>query len=177
MKQWRKKLDLTAVIKQLRLYWIDCDSVMKCGGMSSSRQSKLFRFITRPVFMGFRRPTNRNLLCQLLQHFEKSSYLKGDDPKRKQRQRLQILTCEQRRQTTAVDRWFATGIVSNKVLQVNCPLLSPSTQVSAVLKTPPPNKGWENGAFLPFARLHLRFGGRGDLLFHFILYEVRRKVK
>ena len=26
---------------------------------------------------------------------------------------------------------------------------------------PPQNQGWENGAFLPFARLHPWFGGRG----------------
>ena len=34
----------------------------------------------------------------------------------------------------------------------------------------PPNQGWENGAFLPFARLHPWFGGGdGGLPFHFIL--------
>ena len=37
---------------------------------------------------------------------------------------------------------------------------------------PPPNQGWENGAFLPFARLHPRFGGDGGLLFHFILSQI-----
>ena len=52
VKQWRKKLDLTAVIKKLSLYWIDCDYVMECSGMSSSPQSKLFRSITGPVFHG-----------------------------------------------------------------------------------------------------------------------------
>ena len=38
----------------------------------------------------------------------------------------------------------------------------------------PPNQGWENGAFLPFARLHPWFGGGGDggLLFHFILSKI-----
>ena len=44
---------------------------------------------------------------------------------------------------------------------------------------PPPspqNQGWENGAFLPFARLHPGFGGGGGgdggLLFHFILSKI-----
>ena len=42
---------------------------------------------------------------------------------------------------------------------------------------PPPNQGWENGAFLPFARLHPWFGGwggggDGGLLFHFILSKI-----
>ena len=36
----------------------------------------------------------------------------------------------------------------------------------------PPNQGWENGAFLPFARLHPWFGGDGGLLFHFILSKI-----
>ena len=27
--------------------------------------------------------------------------------------------------------------------------------------SPPPNQGWENGAFLPFARLHPCLGGGG----------------
>ena len=31
-----------------------------------------------------------------------------------------------------------------------------------------PNQGWENGVFLPFARLHPWFGGDGGLLFHFV---------
>ena len=53
-------------------------------------------------------------------------------PKRKQRQRLQILKCEQRRQTTALGKG-----VSCKVLQVNCPFLSPCTQVSAALSKEP----------------------------------------
>ena len=37
---------------------------------------------------------------------------------------------------------------------------------------PPLNQGWENGAFLPFARLHPWFGGDGGLLFHFILSKI-----
>ena len=38
----------------------------------------------------------------------------------------------------------------------------------------PPNQRWENGAFLPFARLHPWFGGDidGGLLFHFILSKI-----
>ena len=38
----------------------------------------------------------------------------------------------------------------------------------------PPNQGWENGAFLPFARLHPCLGGGGGwgLLFHFILSKI-----
>ena len=36
----------------------------------------------------------------------------------------------------------------------------------------PPNQGWENGAFLPFARLHPWFGGDEGLLFHFILSKI-----
>ena len=36
----------------------------------------------------------------------------------------------------------------------------------------PPNQGWENGAFLPFARLHPCLGGDGGLLFHFILSTI-----
>ena len=36
----------------------------------------------------------------------------------------------------------------------------------------PPNQGWENGAFLPFARLPPWFGGDGGLLFHFILFKI-----
>ena len=36
----------------------------------------------------------------------------------------------------------------------------------------PLNQGWENGAFLPFARLHPWFGGDGGLLFHFILSKI-----
>ena len=36
----------------------------------------------------------------------------------------------------------------------------------------PPNQGWENGAFLPFARLHPWFGADGGLLFHFILSKI-----
>ena len=45
----------------------------------------------------------------------------------------------------------------------------------------PPNQGWENGAFLPFARLHPWFvgmGGWGDggLLFHFILSKIVAKA-
>ena len=41
---------------------------------------------------------------------------------------------------------------------------------------PPPNQGWENGAFLPFARLHPWFGGDGGLLFHFILSKIVVKL-
>ena len=37
---------------------------------------------------------------------------------------------------------------------------------------PPPNQGWENGAFLAFARFHPWFGGKGGLLFHFILSKI-----
>ena len=36
----------------------------------------------------------------------------------------------------------------------------------------PPNRGWENDAFLPFARLHPWFGGDGGLLIHFILSKI-----
>ena len=36
----------------------------------------------------------------------------------------------------------------------------------------PPNQGWENGAFLPFAWLHPWFGGDRGLLFHFILSKI-----
>ena len=36
----------------------------------------------------------------------------------------------------------------------------------------PPNQGWENGAFLPFARLHPWFGGDAGLLIHFILSKI-----
>ena len=41
----------------------------------------------------------------------------------------------------------------------------------------PPNQGWENGAFLPFARLHPWFGGDGGLLFHFILSKIVAKLR
>ena len=39
---------------------------------------------------------------------------------------------------------------------------------------PPPNQGWENGAFLPSsgARLHPWFEGDGGLLFHFIFSKI-----
>ena len=49
------------------------------------------------------------------------------------------------------------------------------------LDPPPPNKVWENDAFLPFVWLHPWFGrggggglgGRDEgLLFHFILFEI-----
>ena len=60
-------------------------------------------------------------------------------PKRKQRQRLQILKCEQRRQTTALGKG-----VSCKVLQVNCPFLSPCTQVSAALSKEPASASSNN---------------------------------
>ena len=59
-------------------------------------------------------------------------------PKRKQRQRLQ-LKCEQRRQTTALGKG-----VSCKVLQVNCPFLSPCTQVSAALSKEPASASSNN---------------------------------
>ena len=36
----------------------------------------------------------------------------------------------------------------------------------------PQNQGWENGAFLPFARRHPWFGGDGGLLFHYILCKI-----
>ena len=41
------------------------------------------------------------------------------------------------------------------------------------LPPPPPNKVWENGAFLPFVQLHPWFGGGDEgLLLHFILFEI-----
>ena len=50
---------------------------------------------------------------------------------------------------------------------------SPQNNCMASLWTPPPpNQGWENGALLPFARLHPWFGGDGGLLFHFILSKI-----
>ena len=39
-----------------------------------------------------------------------------------------------------------------------------------------PNQGWENGAFLPFARLHPWCGGDGGLLFHFVLSKILKIV-
>ena len=41
----------------------------------------------------------------------------------------------------------------------------------------PPNQGWENGAFLPFARIILDLGGDGGLLFHFILSKIVGSTK
>ena len=94
--------------------------------------------------------------------WEKSSYLKGDDRQNANSDNdFKLYSC----------RSIAKGrVVSNKVLEVNCPLLSPSTQVSAAQKSIsqnksrppiPPNQGWVNGAFLPFTRLHPWFGGMG----------------
>ena len=105
---------------------------------------------------------NRVLLCQWLGYFEKSLLtLKETIAKTQTATTTSNYSC----------RSIAKGrVVSNKVLEVNCPLLSPSTQVSAAQKSIsqnksrppiPPNQGWVNGAFLPFTRLHPWFGGMG----------------
>ena len=100
--------------------------------------------------------------------WEKSSYLKGDD-----RQNATTTTTSNTQMWTATPNYSCRSIAKgSKVLEVNCPFLSPSTQVSAAQKTlgqnksrphppPPPSKGWVNGAFLPFTRLHPWFGGMG----------------
>ena len=41
------------------------------------------------------------------------------------------------------------------------------------IKPPPPNQGWENGAFWPSCGFILDFGRMGDLLFHFILSKIK----
>ena len=40
---------------------------------------------------------------------------------------------------------------------------------------PPPNQGWENGAFCPLRGFILDLGG-GGVLFHFILSKIVAKV-
>ena len=109
------------------------------------------------------------LLCQWLGYFAKSLLtLKETIAK------TQTTTTTSNTQTwTATPNYSCRSIAKgSKVLEVYCPFLSPSTQVSAAQKTPcqnksrphrpsPPNQGWVNGAFLPFTRLHPWFGGMG----------------
>ena len=98
VKQWRKKLDLTAVIKKTKLV---LNRLRLCHGM----QWNVIITTKQTVSIHYRTSFSWFLGDQLLKHFKKSLLtLKETIPKRKQRQRLQILKWEQRRQTTAVDR-------------------------------------------------------------------------
>ena len=176
VKQWqRKKLDLTAVIKKTKL-------VLNRLGLCHGMQWNVIITTKQTLSIHYRTSFSWSLGDQLLKHFKKSLLtLKETIPKRKQRQRLQILKWEQRRQTTAVDRSQSSSSKPSSFVPKypgfrGSKNLHPWTNLDPP-SPPPPNQGWGNGAFLPFTRLHSWFGGDGGFLFHFILDKINRKPR
>ena len=138
--------------------------------MSSSTQANSFDPNTTSFSWSLGDQINRVLPCQWLGYFEKSLLTLKETIAKTQT----TATTSNTQMWTATPNYSCRSIAKgSKVLEVNCPFLSPSTQVSAAQKTPcqnksrphpppaPPNQGWVNGAFLPFTGLHPWFGGMG----------------
>ena len=154
--------------------------------MSSSTQANSFNPNTTSFSWSLGDQINRVLPCQWLGYFEKSLLTLKETIAKTQT----TTTTSNTQMWTATPNYSCRSIAKgSKVLEVNCPFLSPSTQVSAAQKTPCQNKSRPHppppcppksrmGKWRVFA-LHgasSLIWGDGGFLFHFILYDVPRKV-
>ena len=153
--------------------------------MSSSTQANSFDPNTTSFSWSLGDQINRVLPCQWLGYFEKSLLTLKETIAKTQT----TTTTSNTQMWTATPNYSCRSIAKrSKVLEVNCPFLSPSTQVSAAQKTPCQNKSRPHPPPCPPKsrmgkwRVFTLHGassliwGDGGFLFHFILYDVPRKV-